>query len=348
MKKAAIIGATGFGGMGLIDILRRHQGFEITALAARKEAGVSIDAVFPFLQGHLELPISTVEEIDPASVDVAFFSTPDRAGMSLVRPFVDAGVPVIDFSGDFRFTSEKDYAEYAAGKNLDAHHLTPELLDTTTYGLPERNRKDIPSSRLIGNPGCFAISMILALLPLAEEGLLDDAVIHCDGKTGVSGAGRFSGEANSVPQRSENVNTYREGTHQHIVEVEQIIEKAAGKRRQIFFVPQVVPMSRGILNNLYLSPAREVTQKDLTELFIERYRKEPFVQVRDTSVNTSHVRGSNNCLIRPHLDQRTGTVLVSSAIDNLLKGQSGNAVQVANILFGYDEKEGLQEYPFFP
>ncbi len=348
MKRALIIGATGFGGLGLIEILLRHPEITIGQLIARKDTGKPVSDIFPHLKGFCDLPVQEAGEIDYESADIAFFSTPDRAGMTLIKPFHEKSIPVVDFSGDFRFTSFEDYRVYATNKSMDTDHAARDLLDRTVYGLPEHNREDIRGATIVGNPGCYATAMILALLPAAENGLIGKDTVYCDGKTGVSGAGRSSGEANLYPQRYENVNSYREGRHQHLVEVENIISQVSGANSRILFVPHVIPMNRGILVDLYFEPARKIYPEDLIHLYNRYYGKEPFVRVTETSPGTAMVKGSNLCLIRPLYDARTERIVITAAIDNLIKGQSGNAVQNANCILGLDETAGLSNLPSYP
>ncbi len=348
MKKALIVGATGFGGLGLIEILLRHPGIGIGQLVARKDVGRKIYQVFPHLTGFCGLTVQENSEINYSDADIAFFSTPDRAGMTLIRDFISRGIPVIDFSGDFRFHSTKDYSVYAKNKGMEDTHLAPEVLAGAVYGLPELYAGEIKKARIVGNPGCFAISMILGLLPAVQLGLVASEVIVCDGKTGVSGAGKNPGEANFYPQRYEDVNTYREGTHQHLVEVENLLNGAGDTKHKILFVPQIVPLNRGILITAYADAAPGLDTKKVTEMYREFYASSPFVIVTDKSPHTTDVRGSNRCEIRAMVDGRTGKLFITSVIDNLVKGQSGNAVQCANLMLGLDEAAGLMVPPFYP
>ena len=347
MKKVAIVGAMGFGGAGLIDLLYSHPEFKINSLIDRRDIGLPINKVFPHLTNYCNMPIQSIEEFD-FDCDLAFFSTPDQAGMTMIDEFVKRKVRVIDFSGDFRFNNINDYAIYAANKGMDTVHHAADKLTSSVYGLPEKYANEIKNAGIVGNPGCFAICMILGLLPAIEAKIIDSDTIVCDGKSGVSGAGKNSGEANLYPQRHENINTYREGKHQHLVEVENIARLCGAENKKIFFIPQVIPMSRGILNNMYFSVREGYTTKKVHELYTEYYKNKPFVRITESSPNTSNVVGSNFCEIRVLVDERTGKMLITSVIDNLLKGQSGNAVQNANIMMGYDETLGLQRIPFFP
>ncbi len=348
MKKALVVGATGFGGLGLIEILLRHPGIEIKQLVARRDAGAAISAVFPHLRGYCDLVVEPPENIDYEGVDIAFFSTPDRAGMTLAGGFFDRGIPVIDFSGDFRFVTGEEYARYAKNKGMETSHAAPRLLPHCVYGIPELNAEKIRGARIVGNPGCFAVSMVLGLAPAVEGGMLARTAVICDGKTGVSGAGKNPGESNFYPQRYENVNTYREGTHQHIVEVETALNSLGGDDITLLFVPQIVPLNRGILTTIYADVKEGYNTAKAAGLYRDYYRDKPFVRVSDSSVNTTEVRGSNRCVVRAMVDERTGKLLVTAAIDNLVKGQSGNAVQNANLMLGLDETAGLHFPGFYP
>ncbi len=348
MKHACIVGATGFGGLGLIEILMRHPGLKIKQLVARKDTGVPVSDIFPHLKGFCDIPVEASEQLRYDDIHIAFFSTPDRAGMTLINEFYKRNIPVIDFSGDFRFHSVEDYGVYARNKGMDDNHLAPGMLKESVYGLPEKFREKIKKSRIVGNPGCFATAMILGLLPAVEGGFITSGSIVCDGKTGVSGAGKNSGEANLYPQRHENINTYREGKHQHLVEVENIINIDTASAKKILFVPQIVPLNRGILMTMYGEAGKGITTKDLTARYREYYKNDPFILISEKSVQSASVRGSNRCEIRPMVDERTGMICITSAIDNLLKGQAGNAVQNANLMLGFEETAGLMVPAFYP
>ncbi len=349
MKNAVIVGATGFGGLGLIDILSKHPGIRIKQLTAL-DHGKKISEMYPHLSGICDLEVCNPDRIDLDGIDIAFLSTPDQAGMKMIRQFYDRKISVIDFSGDFRFSSLEDYAVYADNKGMDISHSAPEILQQAVYGLPEKNREKIKTASVIGNPGCFAITMILSLLPATENGLIESDTIFCDGKTGVSGAGINPGRANSYPLRYENTNTYREGKHQHLVEVENILNasSAGRKNKKILFVPQIVPMNRGILVTSYADIKSGVSTQEVQEIYRNYYKGSPFIITTGNSPQTSEVRGTNRCVIRPSVDSRTGKLFVAAVIDNLIKGQSGNAVQNANIRLGFEETAGLELNPVFP
>jgi len=307
--------------------------------------------MYPHLRDICDLEVKSTDSINIDGIDIVFLATPDQVGMNLIRKFYDKNIPVIDFSGDFRFHSLNDYKTYTLNKNMSEVHSSPDLLKEAVYGLPEKNFEIIKNAPIIGNPGCFAMAMILALLPAVENDLLKNNSIVCDGKTGVSGAGINPGKTNSYPLRYENSNTYREGKHQHLVEVENLINKSFNKtedRKKIFFVPQIVPMNRGILMTVYADIDSEIDTKNVIEIYRNYYHNSPFVHISDSSPNTSEVRGTNRCDIKVLADNRTGKLLIVSALDNLIKGQSGNAVQNANIRLGLDQCTGLILNPIYP
>ncbi len=349
MKKAVIIGATGFGGLGLIDILSRHPEIKVTELSSI-DHGKKISEMYPHLHGICDLDVKSSDNIIADDADIVFLATPDQVGMNLAKNFYNRKIPVIDFSGDFRFHSLEDYKTYALNKGMSDTHSSPQLLPESVYGLPEKNFNKIKTAPIIGNPGCFAMAMILALLPAVENGFLNNTII-CDGKTGVSGAGINPGRANSYPLRYENSNTYREGKHQHLVEVENVLNQWNGnphEKQSIFFVPQIIPMNRGILMTIYADIDSKYSTKFLNNLYKEYYQNSPFIHITETSPNTSEVRGTNRCNIKILKDERTGKLLIISVIDNLIKGQSGNAVQNANIRLGLEQIAGLDLNPIYP
>jgi len=347
MKRATILGAAGFGGAGLIEILTRHPKFSIKQLIEKRDIGIPISGIFPHLRGSCDLTLDPPDKID-FDTDIVFFSTPDRAGMEIINAYYKNNIPVIDFSGDFRFKSAAEYALYANNKGLDEKHLAPQLLEKSVYGLPEKNRKALGKAKIVGNPGCFAITMILGMLPAMDEGIIESDTIICDGKTGVSGAGKNSGETNLYPQRHENINAYREGHHQHLVEVENIINAKNGTSKKILFIPQIIPMTRGILVTIYADIKEGFNTEKIENLYNDYYKGEPFISITSRSPGTADVRGSNRCIIKPAVDSRTGKLFVTVVIDNLVKGQSGNAVQAANIMMGFDETTSLNMPGIYP
>jgi len=352
MVKAGIIGAGGYGGCGAIEILSRHPEVEIRVLIDKEDVGKKISEIYPHLIGICDLEIMSPEDprIEDLDLDVVFFATPDGVGQREARKWLSRGVRVIDYSGDFRFNSTELYAGYAERIGRDGKHLSPELLKETVYGLPELHRDNIKNSRIVGNPGCFAVSCILGIAPLVKEKLIDLETIICDSKTGVSGAGKRPTPLFHYPARYDSMNAYKISSHQHVYEIERELSILSGRDIRITFTPHVVPMCRGILSTIYarIEPGKKI--EHILETYREFYKDERFVRIfpPGTILQTAHVRGSNFCNICPNLDERTGKVIVISVIDNLVKGQAGNAVQNMNIMFGLDEDLGLTFPGIYP
>lgn len=349
--RAKIIGATGYGGLGIIELLLQHPAAEIVTLVAREDAGKRIDEVYPHLAGFCSLPILDAD--DPAAqapCDVVFFSTPDRVGMGMARAYLDQGVKVIDYSGDFRFTTAEAYADYATRLGKNPIHADPELLGQNVYGLVELHRKEIGRASIVGNPGCFACSCILGLSPAVHEHIVDPIGLICDCKTGVSGAGKKLAAGHHFPHRYENMNAYRLSGHQHVCEVERELSLQAEADCRLTFTAHVVPTCRGILSTLYGTLTKDVTEEDVLALYQEFYKESPFVRVfpSTAAVGTRDVRGTNFCNLVVSVDARCRKLRVVSHIDNLVKGQAGSALQNMNVMFGLPETTGLFRPPQFP
>ncbi|MFH0911155.1 MAG: N-acetyl-gamma-glutamyl-phosphate reductase [Planctomycetota bacterium] len=346
MVRVKIVGAGGYGGIGLIELLCRHPEAELAALVDVADVGKKISDVWPHLKGFCDLTILKPGSREAASeADVVFFATPDGVGQTLAAEALKAGEKVIDYSGDFRFSNASLYAEYARRIGREAAHVSPELLEKSVYGLPELHRKEIRKARIVGNPGCFAISCILGLAPAVKHKLVEPGALVCDCKTGVSGAGKTPRPGFHYPERYDNTSAYKLLGHQHVMEIERELSRLAGETRIVAFTPQVVPMARGILSTLYGRLAKGATQERALEAYHDFYAKERFVRVFDqkTALGTSDVRETNFTNLQVACDERTGAFRVVSHIDNLVKGQAGNALQNMNLLFGLDESLGLDQ-----
>lgn len=346
MTNVKIIGATGYGGLGMIEILLRHPELKLAALAATQDVGKPISAVWPYLEGFCDLPILDADspEFRDAPADVVVSSTPDGVGQVRAPEALAAGHKFLDYSGDFRFNTTELYAEYANRLGKDPVHKSPSLLPESVYGLSELHRKEIAGARLVGNPGCFAVSCILGLAPAVKNGLVELDGIVCDCKSGISGAGKKPTAGHHYPERYDNMGAYRLTGHQHVMEIERELTLASGGHDiRVSFTPQVVPMSRGIMSCLYGRLPKVVDQSRLLDCYRAAYAGDGFVLVHDAKrpASTSDVRGSNRCLLTIAADERTGLFRVISHIDNLVKGQAGSAVQNLNIMFGYPEDMGL-------
>ena len=340
----AIIGASGYTGAELVRLLCRHPGARLLALTADRKAGQDMGEVFPHL-GGLELPrLQPLEEVDFSAIDVAFCGLPHGTTQQVI-----AGLPehlkVIDLSADFRLADTAVYAQWYGHE-----HRAPELQKQAVFGLCEINREQIAKARLVANPGCYPTSALLPLVPLAEAGLIDVDDIVIDAKSGVSGAGRGPKETSLFAEVSEGIAAYGVANHRHAPEIEQGLGIAAGRPVIINFTPHLMPMNRGILSSIYVRLAPDTTAGMLRDRLAARYAHEPFVRVvgAGQSPATRHVRGSNHCLIGVFEDRVAGRAIVLSAIDNLVKGASGQAVQNMNLMAAFDETMGLEQQPLFP
>jgi N-acetyl-gamma-glutamyl-phosphate reductase len=349
MIKAKIVGAGGYGGVGITELLLKHPEVEIGCLVSLSDTGRKMSDVFPHLRGFCDDVI--VSPDDPKTkeqYDVVFFSTPDGVGMQSAEAELASGAKVIDYSGDFRFGSVERYAEYANFIGLDPIHKAPALLPETVYGLPELH--DIDSSQsIVGNPGCFAVSCILGLAPAIDAGAIDSKSIICDCKTGVSGAGKKPNAAFHYPNRYDNMNAYKLAGHQHVVEVEQELGLLGDDDVQITFTAQVVPVCRGIMSSLYATLNGQKAE-EILEIYKDFNKNNNFVRIQDakTPASIADVRGTNYCSLTVDVDERNNRLRVISHIDNLMKGQAGNALQNMNLMFGLDSGMGLAfpgQYP---
>ncbi len=345
MIKVKVVGAGGYGGVGITELLLQHPEVRIVCLAAASETGMAMSELYPHLAGFCDLPILPYD--DPRAqepADMVFFATPDGVGMQYAADELAKGARVVDFSGDFRFETAEEHAEYARRAGKPMEHRAPHLLKTAVYGLPELHHPRLNAeARLVGNAGCFAVSVLLGLAPAAAADLVDPRRIICDCKTAISGAGKKPVATYHYPARYENMNAYKLAGHQHVCEVERELQRISGREYRLTFTTQVVPMCRGILSCLYGDLREGVTPAEVQEAYREYHRSHRFVRLYDRKANvgTIHVRGSNFCNLIVDVDERTRVLRVISHIDNLVKGQAGNALQNMNILFGLPETLGL-------
>ena len=346
MLKVAIVGASGYTGVELLRILHSHPEVAVTCVTSEQNAGRPVSEIFPTLRGRIDLVLENLEPVGIAEkVDIVFTALPHKAAMEVVPTFLQMGKNVVDLSADYRL---RDAAVY--GRWYDTH-LNPELLKEAVYGLPELYRGSITEASLVANPGCYPTSVILGLAPLLKGKVIDPKSVIVDAKSGVTGAGRGAKVEGLYCEVNEGFRAYGVGgTHRHIPEIEQELSLLAGSEMAIAFTPHLVPMDRGILSTIYSNPVGRVTAADLIELYEAFYDGEPFVRVLPEGVfpSTAHVRGSNFCDIGIAVDERTGRVIVVSAIDNLVKGASGQAVQNMNLMCGLPETLGLDFLPIFP
>lgn len=352
MVRVKLIGAGGYGGIGLIELLLRHPEASLAALVDVQGVGSKLSDMWPYLRGYCDQVIIAPDSDEAKSVeaDIVFCATPDGVGQTAVPAEIAAGRKVIDYSGDYRFNSVELYREYATRIGRDPEHKTPDLLKESVYGLTELHRDEISKARIAGNPGCFAMSCTCGLWPAVKNGLVELEGICCDCKTGVSGAGKKPAPALHFPERYDNSNAYRLTGHQHVMEIERELSDLADKTVRVTFTPQIVPMVRGILSTLYGRLPEGVTHAEILAAYRDTFADEPFLHVRDftETTGTSDVRGSNRLIVTVATDERTGTFRVISHVDNLVKGQAGSALQNLNVMFGLPETMGLDLPPQHP
>ncbi|MEW6428622.1 MAG: N-acetyl-gamma-glutamyl-phosphate reductase [Thermodesulfobacteriota bacterium] len=343
MVRVAVVGGSGYTGVELLRILSRHPEAEITTVTSRQYAGKKVGSVFPSLRSVCELSFTDVDaEALAPRADVVFTAVPHQTAMGIVPTLLAGGCKVVDLSADFRIGDAAVYEQWYQP------HSAAALLAEAVYGLPEIHRAAIAGARLIANPGCYPTSAILGLAPLLREKLIDPASIVIDSKSGTSGAGRAAQVGSLYCEVADGFKAYKVGEHRHTPEIEQELGRLAGCPCIVSFTPHLVPMSRGILTTAYAGMVR--TDIDLHRLYAEFYGDEPFVRVleKGSFPATQFVRGSNFCDIGCKYDPRTGRVVIVAAIDNLVKGAAGQAVQNMNVLCGLPESLGLDVVPFFP
>jgi len=346
MLNVAIVGASGYTGLELIRILYRHPEVALTCLTSEQSAGRRISDIFPTLQGRCDLVLENLEPVRVAEkADLIFTALPHKAAMEVVPTFLKLGKHVIDLSADYRLSDPEVYGAWYEP------HINPANLKKAVYGLAEVRRLKIKGARLVANPGCYPTSIILALAPLLKKKLIDPASIIADSASGVTGAGRAAKVDSLYCEVNEGFKAYGVGgVHRHTPEIEQELSLLAGEPLKITFTPHLVPMDRGILSTVYASPHKATTTEKLVKLYQEFYHGEPFVRVlpQGSLPSTAFVRGSNFCDIAPLVDRRTGRIIVVSAIDNLVKGASGQAVQSMNLMLWMEESLGLGIVPMYP
>lgn len=352
MIRAKVIGAGGYGGVGITELLLGHPEARIAALVDVENVGQPMSKQYPHLCGFCDMPIVAADSPEAeAPADVVFMATPDGVGMKLSRRELEKGAKVVDYSGDFRFNTAESYAEYARRIGRDPAHASPDLLPGAVYGLPELHRGEIGAgTRIVGNPGCFAVSCILGLSPAVKDGLVEPRGLVCDCKTGVSGAGKKPSPGFHYPARYEHMNAYKLAGHQHVCEIERELGLQAGREVTVTFTSQVVPVCRGIMSTLYGRLTRGATETDVLALYRDFYQGSRFVRVFESTapVGSPHVRGTNYCNLVVSVDARNGMLRVVSYIDNLVKGQAGSALQNMNLLFGMPEWAGLDRPGQYP
>jgi len=342
MIRIGIVGGTGYTGVELLRLLAQHSQAEIVAITSRGDAGTAVSGMFPSLRGRVDLRFEDPAKANLSACDVVFFATPNGIAMQQAPALLEAGVRVIDLAADFRI---KDIAEWEKWYGMT--HACPEWVDKAVYGLPEMNREQIRSARLVANPGCYPTAVQLGFMPLLKSGLLETSSLIADAKSGVSGAGRKAETHIMFAEASDNFKAYGVSGHRHLPEIRQGLGIMSGASVGLTFVPHLTPIIRGIHATLY---GRIKSEADFQGLFERAYADEPFVDVLPgkSHPETRSVRSANICRIAIHRPQGGDTLVILSVIDNLVKGAAGQAVQNMNLMFGLDESTGLCQLPLLP
>ena len=346
MIKVGIIGATGYAGSELVRILLGHKDVEIKWYGSRSYIDKKYASIYQnFFQLVDANCMDDNMEVLADQVDVIFTATPQGLCASLVNEEILSKVKIIDLSADFRIKDVKVYEEW-----YKLEHKSPQFIEEAVYGLCEINREDVKKARLVANPGCYTTCSILTCYPLVKEGIIDPNTMIVDAKSGTSGAGRGAKVDNLFCEVNENMKAYGVATHRHTPEIEEQLGYACGEKITINFTPHLVPMNRGILATAYASLKKDVTYEEVKAIYDKYYADEKFVRVleKDVCPQTKWVEGSNYVDVNFKIDPRTNRIIMMGAIDNLVKGAAGQAVQNMNMMFGLKESEGLELVPMFP
>lgn len=348
MVRAAVIGASGYAGQELVRLLQQHPEAELTSIGSRSYADMPFSHSSGAAPAGFDVTYSK-SDISQAveNADLLFLALPHGIALKELTADILSSTKVIDLGADFRLRSQRAYETW-----YKQAHTNKELLDQAVYGLPEIHRDAIRSSQLIANPGCYTTCSILSLYPLLKESLvIQDIPIIIDAKSGVSGAGRSPNLSSHFPETHENIKAYKIGEHRHTPEIEQELSLAGGREVMVQFTPHLIPMNRGILSTSYLRLKKKLNEDDIYDLYQQHYRDEPFIKILppgEGTAETRWVKASNRCDISFRIDRRSGFLVVVAAIDNLVKGASGQAIQNMNIIFGMEEQTGLSAFALFP
>ncbi|MBP2073186.1 N-acetyl-gamma-glutamyl-phosphate reductase [Thermoanaerobacterium butyriciformans] len=344
MVRVGILGATGYTGVELIRILSNHEDVQIKYLSSQNFNGKKFEDVYPSLKGFCKVELQELNIDDIVeNCDVVFTALPSGYAMNIAEKLCNCGVKLIDLGADFRFDDFKTYKKWYETDKDDYGSVS------RVYGLPEIHRQEIKNAMVVGNPGCYPTSVILGLAPALKGEIIENHII-IDSKSGVSGAGHSPKLGNMYAECNESIKPYNVAKHRHIPEIEQELSNLNCEDTKVIFTPHLTPMTRGILSTMYCKLKKDISIESLHEIYSEFYKDEYFVKVLDIGEypSTKSVYGSNFCHIGLEIDKRTGTLIVMSSIDNLVKGASGQAVQNMNIMFGIDEDKGLKMVPVFP
>jgi len=345
MIKIGIIGSTGYAGAVLTKLLLNHPNVQIVFLASHSYANNKFSCIYGNFKNILETACINSDDVEKYlnKIDVLFTALPSGKTFEIVPKAIKSGVKVIDLGADYRLKSKETYEAWYKIK-----HPCSNLLSEAVYGLPEIAKDEIKSSNLIANPGCYPTASSLALIPLLKYDLIEKNSIIIDAKSGVTGSGRKASIGNSYVECNESVKAYGVTTHRHTPEIEQTLSYIAKDNINLVFTPHLIPMDRGILSTCYGNLKKEISLNYIYDLYKEFYKNDPFIRIIDELPETRWVKGSNYCDIAIRIDKRTNKIIALAAIDNLMKGAASQAVQNMNIIYGLNEKTGLEIVPMFP
>jgi len=345
MIKAGVIGAGGYAGINLISLLLRHPEVELSWVVSEEaHKGKKLDELFPHLTNICDLACGTLDDVKKLAknVEVVFLALPHGIALDYVPDILAAGAKVVDLGADYRFDDEAVFKKW-----YGIEHKDKKVFAEAVFGLPELYREKIKKARLIGNPGCYPTASILGITPLAKNGLIDNTSIIVDAKSGVSGAGRGAKVAMLYCERNEGIKAYSVTNHRHMGEISFQVSRIAEKPISVTFVPHLIPQNRGILTSIYMKLKKQSSTEELMKLYKDFYKGEPFVRIYETPC-TKNVWYTNYCDIGVEVNQDTGMAIVTSAIDNLIRGAAGQAVHNMNLIFGFNENVGLDKIGVYP
>ena len=343
MIKIAIIGATGYTGSELVRLLSHHREVEIVLITSETHQGKRFSDIHPQFKGICDIALQSAEQTSEYEPDLVFLALPHGVSMEYVKKWQDQPFKIIDLSGDFRLSDPGVYSHW-----YHKDHSYPEGFNKAVFGLPELYREQIRMSRLTANPGCFPTGAILAAYPLVKEELVDPNRLIFDSKTGVTGAGVKPKLVTHYPNVGDNFKPYGIQKHRHTIEIQETLAISTGREVTVQFTPHLLPVDRGILTSLYALPVKKTSRHQLEEVYQKYYENEYFIRLRQEAPQIKHVRGTNYTDIAVYYDKRTDNVMVFTALDNLVKGAAGQAIQNMNIMMGLEEKAALELIPMMP
>ncbi|MCF8242749.1 MAG: N-acetyl-gamma-glutamyl-phosphate reductase [Melioribacteraceae bacterium] len=343
MNKIGIIGATGYTGSELVRILYNHSEVKIAAITSESHKGKRFSDIHPQFKNIVDIELIAADDLNPSELDLVFLALPHGVSMEYVKRLMKTNIKIIDLSGDFRLSSKTVYKDW-----YKKEHTYPEGIEKAVFGIPELYEEQIKNAVLVANPGCFPTGAILALAPLVKENLIDVNKIIVDSKTGVTGAGVNAKDVTHFPNVNDNFKPYGIKNHRHTIEIEEQLTALSSMNVRIQFTPHLLPVDRGILTSVYAVPNNEISEGEINSLFNNFYADNNFIRVLDSLPEIKNIRATNYIDIHPAFDGRTNNIMVFSAIDNLVRGASGQAVQNMNLMLGINQYTGLMNAPVRP